>query len=250
MPASFITVPGIGEIAPGEDLAGTIGGALAAAAITLVRHDVLVVAQKAVSKAERRLVDLTTVMPSAQARTVATETGKDARVVELILRESTEVVRMKPGVIVVAHRQGYVMAQAGVDHSNVGPADHVLLLPVDCDASAADLRARLRQRFGVDIGVIVSDSFGRAWRKGTVNVALGVAGLPAIIDRRNERDRYGRVLEGTEIAFADAIAAGAGIVMGEAAEGTPVVLARGLNWTAPEQTGAALVRSKAEDMFR
>jgi len=250
MSVLVVAVPGIGDITPEEDLAQTIGDALLAADLVPVRRDVLVVAQKAVSKAEGRLVDLAGVTPSTRARDLAVETGKDPRLVEVILSESTELVRAKPGVMVMAHRQGFVMAQAGVDRSNVGHPDHVLLLPLDCDASAAALRARLQQRFGVALGVIVSDSFGRAWRKGTVNVALGVAGLPALVDRRGEYDRYGRVLESTEIAFADAIAAGAGIVMGEGAEGTPVVMVRGLDWTAPEQSGAALVRAKAEDMFR
>jgi coenzyme F420-0:L-glutamate ligase / coenzyme F420-1:gamma-L-glutamate ligase len=157
----------------------------------------------------------------------------------------------------VRHRLGFVMANAGVDRSNVPaaragqrPRASALLLPRDPDASAAQLRRRLMERYGAPIGVIVSDSFGRPWRRGVQNVALGSAGLPSLIDRRGERDRGGRVLEVTEVAFADAIAAAAGLVMGEASESTPVVLARGLDWNAPECPGSALLRPKAEDLFR
>ena len=253
MPLSFTAIPGLPEIRPGDDLAAVIGGAMKDADLVPRTGDVLVVAQKIVSKAEGRMVALDTVAPSARARELAARTGKDPRLVELILGESEEILRSRPGVIVVAHRDGFVMAQAGIDRSNVAVTegeDHALLLPEDCDASAATLRQGLKVRFGADLGVIVSDSFGRAWRKGTVNVALGVAGLPALIDRRGERDRAGRILESTEIGFADAVAAGAGLVMGEAAEGTPAVLARGLVWNAPESTGKALLRPKAEDMFR
>jgi coenzyme F420-0:L-glutamate ligase/coenzyme F420-1:gamma-L-glutamate ligase len=253
MQLSFTAVPGIGDIGPKDDLPRVLGDALLAADLVPRGGDVLVVAQKIVSKAENRCVDLAAVVPSEQALALAIKTAKDPRLVELVLRESDEVVKFKPGVIVVAHRRGYVMAQAGIDRSNIGPdtgGDYALLLPEDCDSSAAALREGLCARFGVAFGVIVSDSFGRAWRKGTVNVALGVAGLPALIDRRGEPDRYGRVLEHTETGFADAIAAGAGLVMGEAGEGTPVVLARGLAWTAPDSTGQALVRPKTEDLFR
>lgn len=249
----FTAIPGIGEIDAGEDLAGTILAALARASIRLEPQDVLVVAQKVVSKAEGRAVDLGTVSPSARARDLAAATGKDARLVELILAESAEVLRHKPGVIVVAHRLGFVMANAGIDRSNVKGgqgSETVLLLPEDPDASAQALRGRFFDSTKTPIGVIICDSFGRAWRNGVVNVALGVAGLPALIDRRGERDRYGRRLEATEIAFADAIAAGAGLVMGEAGEGTPVVLVRGVAWDRAATGGNVLIRPKAEDMFR
>lgn len=250
---SFIALPGLPEIAPSGDLAVMIAVALQSAALVPRAFDVLVVAQKIISKSEGRTVDLRTVSPSAEAQELARRTGKDARLIEVVLRESQEVVRAAPNVLIVRHRLGYVMANAGVDRSNVpGSAerDLVLLLPQDPDASAAQLRRRLVQMWGVPVAVIVSDSFGRPWRNGVVNVALGVAGLPAIVDRRGERDRAGRSLEMTEVALADAIAAGAGLAMGEAAEGTPVVLARGLRWSAPDSTGAVLLRPKEQDLFR
>ncbi|MFO0996706.1 MAG: coenzyme F420-0:L-glutamate ligase [Alphaproteobacteria bacterium] len=253
MPAatSFTAISGIGEVEAGADLADMIGAALDASALRLAPQDVLVVAQKIVSKAEGRAVELGTVKPSASARDLAASTGKDPRLVELILSESDEVLRHKPGVIVVAHRLGFVMANAGIDRSNVkGAGETVLLLPKDPDASAEALRRRFFDRTRTPIGVIISDSFGRAWRNGVVNVALGVAGLPALIDRRGEHDRYGRRLEVTQVAFADAIAAGAGLVMGEAGEGTPAVLVRGLAWDRAPTAGDVLIRPKAEDMFR
>jgi coenzyme F420-0:L-glutamate ligase/coenzyme F420-1:gamma-L-glutamate ligase len=252
---SCSAVPGIGEVQPGDDLARLIGDALDGAGLALQRRDVVVVAQKIVSKAENRFVCLDAMLPSARARALAAATGKDARLVEAILRDSSAVVRHKPGVLIARHRLGYVMAQAGIDRSNLGPGgagdgERVLLLPEDCDASAAALRDGLGRRFGVAVGVIVSDSFGRPWRRGTVNVALGVAGLPALIDRRGERDRDGAVLAVTEPAFADAIAAAAGLVMGEGGEGLPVVLARGLDWSAADSTGMDLLRPPEEDLFR
>ncbi len=247
----FIAVPGLPEIEPGADLASLIAAALDAAGLALRARDVLVVAQKIVSKAEGRLVELDSVAPSDEARRLARLTGKDPRMVELILGETDEVVRAVPNVLIVRHRLGFVMANAGVDRSNV-PASRetALLLPLDPDGSAATLRRRLAERFGAPVGVIVSDSFGRPWRRGVVNVALGSAGLPSLIDRRGERDRNGRALEMTEVAFADAIAAGAALAMGEAAEGTPVVLARGLEWSAPERAASALLRPTPEDLFR
>lgn len=282
-------MPGLPEIEPGADLASLIATALDAGGLTPHPRDVLVVAQKIVSKAEGRLVELDSVVPSDEARRLARLTGKDPRLVELILGEAEEVVRAVPNVLIVRHRLGFVMANAGVDRSNVpafaagdrsgagdppragdrsqagdrsnaedpsradaAPAarERALLLPLDPDRSAAELRRRLSERFGAPLGVIVSDSFGRPWRRGVVNVALGSAGLPSLVDRRGERDRNGRVLEMTEVAFADAIAAGAALVMGEAGEGTPVVLARGLAWSAPERDASALLRPKAEDLFR
>lgn len=250
---SFIALSGFPEVQPGDDLAALIGAALDTAGLSPARHDVVVVAQKILSKSEGRFVALAEVTPSAAARELAAAADKDPRVVELILAESEEVVRAKPGVIVVAHRLGAVMANAGIDRSNLGPGgdgERVLLLPSDPDGSAEALRLALEARYGVAPGVIVSDSFGRAWRNGVVNVALGAAGLPALIDARGARDRDGRVLEVTQIGFADAVAAGAALTMGEAGESTPVVLARGLEWDAPETAARALVRPKAEDMFR
>jgi coenzyme F420-0:L-glutamate ligase/coenzyme F420-1:gamma-L-glutamate ligase len=256
-PVSFNVLAGIPEIEAGADLAGCIADALQASGCVLHDRDVLVVAQKIVSKAEGRTVDLATVVPSSEAQRLAVVTRKDPRVVEVILGESEEIVRAVPNVLIVRHRLGFVMANAGVDRSNVpavraGDAvrEQVLLLPLDPDGSAAALRESLTRRFGVSVGVIVSDSFGRPWRRGVLNVALGSAGIPSLIDRRGERDREGRALEVTEVAFADAIAAGAALVMGEAAEGTPVVLVRGLDWHAAASRAAVLRRPKSEDLFR
>jgi coenzyme F420-0:L-glutamate ligase/coenzyme F420-1:gamma-L-glutamate ligase len=213
-------------------------------------HDILVVAQKIVSKAEDRFVDLNAVEVSARALELAEVTRKDPRLVELVLSESTEVLRAKVNVLIVRHRLGFVMANAGVDRSNVGGRDRALLLPRDPDASAAKLRSGLETRLGVAIGVVVADSFGRAWRNGVTNVALGAAGLPALIDRRGERDRDGRTLEVTEVAFADLVASAAGLVIGEAAESCPAALVQGLTWRAPGVPASALIRPVAEDLFR
>lgn len=250
---TFTALPGMPEIRPGDDLVQTIVDAAALAEVAPCALDVLVVAQKIVSKAEGRIVDLRSVEPSPSALELAEKTGKDARLIEVVLSESQEVVRAVPNVLIVRHRLGYVMANAGVDRSNVpndAEQENVLLLPKDPDASAARLRQQLMQRWPVPLAVIISDSFGRAWRNGVVNIALGAAGLPAIVDRRGERDRDGRELNATEVALADAIAAGAALVMGEGGESTPVVLARGVKWSAPDTTAAALLRPKEKDLFQ
>jgi coenzyme F420-0:L-glutamate ligase/coenzyme F420-1:gamma-L-glutamate ligase len=250
---TFTALPGLPEIRAGHDLARVIVDAVARAEIRPCASDVLVIAQKIVSKAEGRTVDLRSIKASAAALELAGKTGKDARLIEVILSESQEVIRAVPNVLIVRHRLGYVMASAGVDRSNVpnaGAEEQVLLLPTDPDASAARLRQELMQHWHTPLAVIVSDSFGRAWRNGVVNVALGAAGLPALLDRRGELDRDGRMLGVTEVALADAIAAGAALVMGEADEGTPVVIARGLKWSAPETNAAALLRSKEKDLFQ
>lgn len=249
---TFTALPGLPEIAAGADLTQLIASAFDGAGLVPTAFDVIVVAQKIVSKSEDRVLDLRTVTPSPRALELAAQTRKDARLVEVVLSESREVMRAVPNVLIVRHRLGYVMANAGVDRSNVpGTAeDQVLLLPQDPDASAARLRNELMTRWQMPIAVVISDSFGRAWRNGVVNVAIGAAGLPSIIDRRGEYDREGRALEMTEVALADAVAAGAALVMGEANEGTPVVIARGLEWTATEQNAAALLRPLAQDLFR
>lgn len=250
---TFTALPGLPEIRPGDELARAILDAAALAEVSPSAFDVLVIAQKIVSKAEGRTVDLRSVEPSATALELAGKTGKDARLVEVILSESQEVMRAVPNVLIVRHRLGYVMANAGVDRSNVPNAagqENVLLLPADPDGSAARLRQELMRHWQVPLAVIVSDSFGRAWRNGVVNIALGAAGLPALVDRRGQRDRDGRILGVTEVALADAIAAGAALAMGEAHEGTPVVIARGVKWAAPETTAAALLRPKEKDLFQ
>jgi coenzyme F420-0:L-glutamate ligase/coenzyme F420-1:gamma-L-glutamate ligase len=179
--------------------------------------------------------------------------GKDPRLVEVILGESRRVVRSRPNLIIVEHRLGFVMANAGVDQSNVAPADGVhraLLLPIDPDKSAARLRARLGQHYGANVGVIISDSFGRAWRRGTCGIAIGSAGLPSLIDLRGKPDLFGRTLEVSIVGFADEIAAAASLLQGQAAEAQPVVLVRGLTWSAPDAPAAELVRPAEEDLFR
>jgi len=249
----LIGVPDFPLVEAGDDLAALIAAAVERADLRPASGDVLAVAQKIVSKAEDRFVDLATVRASARARAIGEEIQKDPRLVEVILGESTRVVRQRPGLLIVEHRLGYVMANAGVDHSNVSAPDgreRVLLLPRDPDASADSLRAKLSERFGCDLAIIVNDSFGRAWRRGTVGVALGVAGLPAALDLRGKPDLFGQTLQTTIVGFADEIAAAASLVMGQAAEGMPVVLVRGLAWNAPASAGRTLVRPPEEDLFR
>lgn len=250
---SFEALPGIPEIHPGDHLAPIIAGALDRAGLALSPASIVVVAQKIVSKAEGRFARLDEVVPSERALELSRITGKDARLVELTLSESSKVLRAVPGVLIVRHRLGYVMANAGIDLSNVPGSDggvRALLLPCDPDRSAGLLREALREHTGIAPGVIVSDSFGRPWRNGVVNIALGSAGVPALIDRRGETDRHGRVLQITQTAFADAVAAGAALVMGEGAEGTPVVLVQGPLPTAPTVDCKALVRPPEADLFQ
>ena len=249
---TFTALPGVPEIEAGQELSRIIATVVERAGFVPAPFDVVIVAQKIISKAEGRSVDLRSITPSGRAVELAAQTRKDARLVEVVLSESQEVMRAVPNVLIVRHRLGLVMANAGVDRSNVPGAgeDRVLLLPRDPDASAARLRRELMARWQVPVAVLISDSFGRAWRNGVVNVAIGAAGLPSILDRRGEYDREGRALEMTEVALADAVAAGAALVMGEASEGTPVVIARGLQWTATERNAAALLRPTEQDLFR
>jgi len=256
MPVGKLTLTGLAGIPlvrPGDDLGAITVAALRANALAPEAGDVLVVAQKIVSKAEGREVDIATVRPSERAEELAAELDKDPRFVEVVLSEAKRVVRHRPGLLIVEHHLGFVMANAGIDHSNVAAPDgveRVLLLPVDPDGSARALRQYLIDVFGVGIGVIISDSFGRPWRKGTVGVALGAAGLPAFIDLRGHPDLFGRELLVTETGFADEIAAAAGLVMGQADEAVPIVLVRGLSWSAPDQPAAALIRPAEHDLFR
>jgi coenzyme F420-0:L-glutamate ligase / coenzyme F420-1:gamma-L-glutamate ligase len=257
MTASSITlvaIPGIPLIGPGDDLASIIGAAIRSAGLVLRDRDVLVLAQKIVSKAEGRFVELAEVTPSPRALELAARVGKDPRLVEIILSESTEVVRTRRDVLIVAHRLGFVMANAGIDQSNIEHGDgagRVLLLPADPDGACAALKQRLEAEFGVRLGVVINDSFGRAWRNGVVGVALGAAGLPALVDMIGEPDLFGRTLRVTQIAFADEIAAAASLVMGQGAERQPAVLVQGLDWGERRETGArALLRPKELDLFR
>ena len=246
-------VPGFGEIECGADLPRMISRALQASGAAMTEKSVIVVAQKIVSKAEGRMVSLEDVELSARAIELAAVSGKQAALVEMVLRESSEVLRVRPEVLIVRHRLGYVLANAGIDQSNVFAADGrpaCLLLPLDPEASARRIRLTLAQFFDPAPAVIVSDSFGRPWRRGVVNVALGCSGLPALVDCRGKTDRHGRPLRVTEVALADALAAAAGLVMGEADEGTPVVLISGAAWSAPECGAGSLIRPLEEDLFR
>ncbi len=248
----YTALEGIGHIQPGDDLAQVVLDALHDNHIDIKNGDVLVIAQKIISKSEGRIVELDKVEPSPRALELAQIVKKDARLVELVLEESIEVLRAIPNVLIVRHRLGHVMANAGIDHSNVEKSDagQVLLLPLDPDASATTLRERLNIALNRRIGIVITDSFGRPWRNGVVNVAIGSSGFPALIDRRGEQDMYGRTLQVTQVAFADAIAAGAGLVMGEGAEGTPLVLVQGLEWRAPECNTQSLIRPQHEDLFQ
>src|SRR5579859_2171855 len=240
----------IGEVEPGTDLATILSEALLAAGQSVNGTNVLVVTQKIVSKAEDRYVDLDSVNPSEEALRLARVTGKDPRLVELVLTESTAVIRAAPNVLITRHRCGQVMANAGIDRSNTGGGGRVLLLPQNADLSAERLRQDLGLRFRNPPAVVISDSFGRPWRYGVVNVALGACGLPALIDKRGEPDRDGRPLEVTQIAFADIIASAAGLVMGEGAEGVPAALIRGAIWPAGSRPASALLRPLSEDLFQ
>jgi coenzyme F420-0:L-glutamate ligase/coenzyme F420-1:gamma-L-glutamate ligase len=250
---TYFAVAGIPLIEPGDDLARIIVDTLNAERLQLQPGDIVVIAQKIVSKAENRYVELRDVQPSEQARTLADQIGKDPRYVEVVLSESAEVVRYRQNVLIVAHRLGFVMANAGIDQSNIRHAEgeeRVLLLPRDPDGSAAALKIRLDTAFDADIGVIINDSFGRPWRNGVVGVALGVAGLPSLLDIIGKPDMFGRPMQMTEIAVADEIAAGASLLMGQAAEGLPVVVVRGLTFDAAARPASALVRPRERDMFR
>jgi coenzyme F420-0:L-glutamate ligase/coenzyme F420-1:gamma-L-glutamate ligase len=248
----IFAIPGIPMVAAGDDLPSLIADAVKTADMTLRDRDVVVLAQKIVSKAEGRTVDLATVTPSPRAIELAKEVEKDPRIVEVVLSESVRVVRSRPNLMIMQHRLGFVMANAGVDQSNVAPSDGVqraLLLPVDPDGSAETIRARLAERFGVRLGCVISDSFGRPWRRGTAGVAIGCAGLPSLIDLRGQPDLFGRILEVSIIGFADEIAAAASLLQGQAAEGQPVVVVRGLTWSAPDARIAELLRPPEEDLF-
>lgn len=252
-PITLIPLTGLPLVEPGDDLGQILGDGLVANAIVPQPSDILVVAHKIISKAEGRYVDLADVAPGARALEIAQTTGKDARLVEVILGQSDEVVRCRKDLLVVAHKLGFVVANAAIDQSNIAHAhdlDRVLLLPEDPDASAGRLMAALGERFGLRLSVIINDSFGRAWRNGVIGTAIGAAGVPALIDLVGRQDLFGRPLQVTEHAFADEVAAAASLLMGQADEAIPAVIVRGLIWTAPEMPASALVRPKERDLFR
>jgi coenzyme F420-0:L-glutamate ligase/coenzyme F420-1:gamma-L-glutamate ligase len=252
-------LPGVPLIQPGDDLADLILAAMQRAGLDFQAGDVLVLAQKVVSKAEGRLFNLKEVQASPRARDLARQAEKDPRLVELVLRESTQVLRIRPGLIVVEHRLGFVCANAGVDHSNVEPPEGklgegdewYLLLPANPDQSAAEMRRRLQAETGLEaLGVIINDSHGRAWRTGTVGVALGVAGFPALKDMRGHPDLFDQTLQVTQIGLADELAAAASLLMGQADEGRPVIHVRGVPYGLREGSVRELLREPEQDLFR
>ena len=252
-PVCYFGVPNVPLIEPGDDLAALVADALRASDLGLVDGDILVVTQKVVSKAEGRYVERDTITPSPRAIEIARATGKDAKSVEAILSESTDIIRTAPNLVIAVHRLGFVMANAGIDESNITYGDgagRLLLLPREPDASAAQLKQRLDHAFGVSIGIVISDSFGRPWRNGVVGVALGAAGVPALVDRVGTPDLFGRKLKVTHIAIADELASAASLIMGQAAESIPVVLVRGFRLDAPDILASALIRDKESDLFR
>jgi coenzyme F420-0:L-glutamate ligase / coenzyme F420-1:gamma-L-glutamate ligase len=249
----LISVPGVPLIEPGTDLVALICDITQNRGPALRDDDVLVLAQKIVSKAEGRYVDLATIEPGKQARTLSRQVDKDPRLVEVILSESRKVLRHRPGVLIVEHKLGFVLANAGVDQSNVDPrrgARPVLLLPEDPDRSARQLHEGLRLKLGKNVAVVINDSLGRAWRLGTVGIALGAAGLPALADLRGRPDLFGRPLQVSETGFADEIAAAASLLMGQADEATPIIVVRGLKWSAKASSAAQLLRDPKDDLFR
>jgi coenzyme F420-0:L-glutamate ligase/coenzyme F420-1:gamma-L-glutamate ligase len=249
---TVLPIIGLPEIVAGDDLGALLTAQLAHSELGLKSGDILVVTQKIVSKAEGRFVDLTDVVPSPEAQIMARDVNKVPALVELVLRESSGVVRKAPDILITRHHLGHVMANAGIDASNIGTGndDKVLLLPLDPDASAARIADAAQARFGFRPGVVVSDSFGRPWRMGTVNVAIGISDMPAIIDQRGQPDRDGRIMQMTMIAVGDAVAAAAGLAMGEGDEGIPAVIVRGLRFSGEHQTSRAIVRPLDEDLFR
>jgi coenzyme F420-0:L-glutamate ligase / coenzyme F420-1:gamma-L-glutamate ligase len=255
MSMTITALNGIPLVKPGDSVSDLILQALPRNGIELQDDDILVIAQKIVSKSENRLVNLTTVIPSARAVELAQLTQKDARFVELVLQESREVVRTGLNTLIVEHHQGFICANAGVDHSNVDgpwgrPEDWVLLLPLDSDTSAREIRSALEQNAGVRLGVMVIDSHGRPWRIGTVGVSIGLSGLPGLVDMRGQPDLFGFKLRITQVGVADELAAGASLLMGQAAEMKPVVHVRGFPYPLCEGEVKEIIRSKDQDLFR
>lgn len=265
MTLTITPLPGIPLVQPGDDLAGFILAGLRTAGLAVQDGDIIVLTSKIISKAEGRLVHLTEIEPSKKALELAARSSKDARLCELLLRESCSVLRVRPGTVIVEHRLGFVCANAGIDHSNLNPPqaepapaegirgaaeDWVLLLPEDPDRSAAGIRTRLESALGRRIGVLVIDSHGRAWRTGTVGVCIGLSGLPAVMDERGWEDLVGYTLRITIVGVADELAAAASLVMGQAAEGTPAVHVRGFPYSLGEGSLKDILRPKEQDLFR
>lgn len=252
MRLSLAALPGIPVVRAGDDLCKLIARALRQAEIVPESGDIVVVAQKVVSKAEGRDVRLADIQPSQRAREIAAKLDRDPRLIEVILSETAEILRMERGVLITVHRLGFIMANAGVDQSNVSHegGERALLLPRDPDASSTSIKARLDDEFGVSFGVVINDSFGRPWRNGVVGVALGAAGMPSLRSLVGAPDLFGRVLKITQVAVADEVAAAASLLMGQAAEGRPVVHVRGVDLAGPPCPASALLRPKERDLFR
>lgn len=255
MSLTLTPLKGIPLINPGDVLIEILSQALRQNSIDLQDGDILVLAQKIVSKAENRFVNLTTVSPSPEAEELAVKTQKDARFLELVLRESNSILRTRPGTIITEHKQGYICANAGIDHSNVqnlwgNDEDWVLLLPEDADRSAREIQAGLETLYGVKLGVLIIDSHGRAWRMGAVGTAIGLAGMPGLVDLRGAVDMFGYALRVTQVAAADELGAAASLLMGQAAESIPSVHVRGFPYPLREGNVQELIRPKEMDMFR
>lgn len=249
---NYTALPDIPLVSPGDDICQIIKDGLIAAEIELRNGDIIVLAQKIVSKSENRYVYLESIVPSARAQDLAAITGKDPRHLEVVLAESREVLRAKTNVIIVEHRLGFVMANAGIDESNIDTdvKHRVLLLPVDPDASCGQIKQRLDAEFNVKLGVIINDSFGRAWRNGVVGVALGAAGISSLFNMIGAPDLFGRAMVVTEVAIADEMAAAASLLMGQGAEGMPIIHVRGFRNPGVESDAASLIRPRELDMFR
>jgi coenzyme F420-0:L-glutamate ligase/coenzyme F420-1:gamma-L-glutamate ligase len=255
MSLCLVPLQNVPLVQPGDNLPKIILKASRDSNLEIEDDDIFVLAQKIVSKAEGRAINLATVTPSPRAVDLARQIEKDPRLVELILRESAEVLRTRVGTIVVEHKLGFVCANAGIDHSNVaGTGDSieewVLLLPENPDRSAESIRKEIESKTGKRVGVLIIDSHGRAWRNGTVGVAIGVSGIPALADLRGQPDLFGYALRITQVGAADELAAAASLVMGQAAEGTPIVHARGFPYPLREGTMKELIRPKEQDLFR
>ena len=254
MPLTLTPLLNFPLIRQDDNLADILVKSLQETQIELHDNDIIVLAQKIVSKSEGRMVNLATVTPSQQAIELAQKADKDPRVMELMLQESNEVLRIRVGTIIVEHKLGFVCANAGIDHSNVmsggNTEDYVLLLPEDPDRSARNILEKIKQTTGKTIGVMIIDSHGRAWRNGTVGICIGLSGLPAIVDERGWKDLFGYALKITIVGVADELAAAASLVMGQAAEGIPAVHVRGFPYSLGEGSLKDLIRPKEQDMFR
>lgn len=255
MTLSFTALQSFPLIQPGDSLPELILASLTASQLALQDGDILVIAQKIVSKSENRLMNLRMVMPSSRALELAEATGKDPRFVELVLREAKSVLRTRANTLIVEHKNGFICANAGIDHSNVrgswgDPGDWVLLLPKDADASAAAIRLSLEAVCGCRLGVMIIDSHGRAWRNGTVGVCIGLSGMPGLVDLRGTPDLFGYQLRITQVGAADELAAGASLLMGQAAEASPVIHVRGFPYPLRDGSLSELIRPSDQDLFR